>query len=639
MIAQVYVDLDVPHLDRVFDYDIPAAMADQVVAGIRVKVRFAGRLLPGYVVGIAETSAVDQRQPLAKVVSTEVVMPPQTVRLIRAVADHCAGMFMDVARLAIPPRSAAVERVATEPSISPRPVAVPAGPVDAYPTGAHLRQALRDGRSPRAAWLVAPLLGEAGDWASGLAGLAVDTVASGRSALLLAPDAKDCARLAAAVKQLAPDLPVARLAAGQGPATRYRNYLAALRGVARILIGTRSAAYAPLPNLGLIGVWDESDGSLAEPRCPYPQVRDIVAIRAAQEGAGLVLAARTWSAEVQSWLDKGWLTALHLPPASLRFLAPAMRVASAGQRALDRDAYALSARLPHDVFELIRSTAEAGPILVWVPWAGARRNLVCRRCGAGLRCGCGGAYAEAAGQVSCHWCGRPVAGWRCDCGSTAWRAATIGSATTADELAQAFPRQRVIRVDASQPATTPVRGQMLVVATPGSEPPAEGGYAAAIVLDTVGYLARPDLRAGEQAVRRWLEATSLVRPGQAGGTVLLVGPSADRAIQAVIRLDPAGFSVRELADRQAALLPPAVRLALFAGDEDILTSLAQQIRQAGYDCLGPTPDAPADWRLVARAPADQGDTFAAWLRDWAMRRSAASRTGKLSWRLDPVDLG
>ena len=644
MIAQVYVDLEVPHLDRVFDYDVPAALADAVRPGVRVKVRFAGRSRTGFVVGLSDDSAVEQRQPLAAVVSSEVVMPAAMVRLIRAVADHCAGQFMDVARLAVPPRSAAVERAVPAVAVDPGPIVTHPSPIDLYPTGGQLRQAVRAGHSPRAAWLVAPAWGETGDWAAGLAGLAADTVASGRSALLLVPDAKDCARLEAAVKQVVPGVPVARLAAEQGPPTRYRNYLAGLRGLARVMIGTRSAAYAPLPDLGLIAVWDEADSSFCEPRRPYPQLRDIVAIRAAQDGAGLVFAGRSWSAEIQAWVDQAWLTPLALPTSSVRFLAPAMRVASAGNRALDRDAYALSARIPHDVFDLIRAAVDLGPVLVWVPWAGARRNLSCAGCGQGLRCACGGAYAEVTvGQIACRWCGRGLSDWRCACGSTRWRAATVGSASTADELAQAFARQRVIRVDASQAAIEsigPIGPGVVVVATPGSEPPAAGGYAAGVVVDAAAYLARPDLRAAETAVRRWLEVAALVRPGQAGGTVMLVGPSTDRAIQAVIRLDPVGFSTRELADRQAAGLPPAVRLATFGGDADVLWPLARDLRQAGYETLGPTQDSAGDdWRLVARAPADRGDAFAAWLGDWSRRRSGGGRPGKLSWRLDPVDFG
>ena len=84
----------------------------------------------------------------------------------------------------------------------------------------------------------------------------------------------------------------------------------------------------------------------------------------------------------------------------------------------------------------------------------------------------------------------------------------------------------------------------IVVTTPGAEPPAEGGYAAAVLLDTPLLLLRPDLRASEEALRRWFAVVALVRGGADGGSVLAVGDSSGRALQALVRVDPAGFAVR-----------------------------------------------------------------------------------------------
>ena len=96
-----------------------------------------------------------------------------------------------------------------------------------------------------------------------------------------------------------------------------------------------------------------------------------------------------------------------------------------------------------------------------------------------------------------------------------------------------------------------------MVATPGAEPVADGGYAAVLLLDTWLLLAAPDLRAGEEALRRWLDAAALARSGAAGGRVVVVGDPAHPALQALVRWDPAGFAGRELAERPSAHLPPA----------------------------------------------------------------------------------
>ena len=660
MIAQVYVDVGVPQLDRPFDYAVPDDMNGQVKPGIRVKVRFNGRLLSGFVVGLKPTSDQTNLVNIAKVVSSEVVLPPQSVSLIRAVADHCAGTFMDVARLAIPPRYARAEKTAVPPRhpdevrISPDATDSPrqndtAGQgdtypccIDAYPLGTSLRQAIRTGKNPRVAWGVVPVADRVGDWAGGLAGLVSDTLASGRSVLVLVPDAKDCEKVSVAIRVAASPAAMVSLSADKGPGARYSAFLAAVRGQARVVVGTRAAAYTPLENLGLIVVWEEADSSFAEQRAPYPMLRDIVAIRATQAHCGVVFASRSRSAEIQSWVDKGWLREVLMPGAQVMFHAPQMRIASQDERSLDRDPAARASRLPHDVFSVIQTGVKSGPVLVWVPWIGRRRNFTCRECGQPLRCTCGGGFAETeSGALACQICGRSADGWVCSCGSTRWRAGTIGSERTAMELAEAFKNIPVLRSDSASQIQSVPPTPAIVISTPGCEPEADGGYAAGVILDTTSFLSRPDIRAGEEAVRLWLDAVSFVRPGNVGGTVVLVGPGGDRALQAVLRLDPAGFARRELQDRVEAGFPPATRMATFTGDEVSIRETSANLAQAGYvEVLGPIKEIDCDdFRLIARTPASRGEDFAHLLAAMAAQRSQGKKTGSLAWRLDPQWLG
>ena len=640
MIAQVMVDVGVPHLDRSFDYAIPEQLADRVKPGIRVKVRFSGRSLDGYVVGLSETSQHSKLVEISRIVSDEVVLPERSIRLIRAVADHCAGTFMDVARLAVPPRVARAEKAAWTVEPGPVDTNLIQNCLDGYPDGTGLRQALRDGRTPRAAWTLAPSAGEAGDWAVGLAGLAADTVSSGRSALILVPDATDCLRALAAVRAVVEPRRVVSLSAGLGPQARYSSFLSAVRGQARVVVGTRGAVYAPLSNLGLIACWDESDSSFLEQRSPYPSVRDIIAIRASQEHVGVVFAGYSRSVEIQSWVDKGWLVEVGLPTTTLRLLSAGVRIASQDERALERDPAARSSRLPHDIFTAIRAGLAQGPVLVWVPWAGHRRNFICRSCAEPMKCSCGGGFIDTGQGPTCQVCGSTAAGWACACGSRGWRAVTIGSARTAQELAQAFPGVSVLRSDASSPIDQVGPEPALVIATPGCEPRTVGGYPVAVILDAAGFVSRPDIHAGEQAVRRWLAVVALV--DYHSGVVVIGGPPGDRAVQAVVRLDPVGFARRELADRQEAGFPPTCRMAVFTGSPALVAETAEALGQAGYvELLGPIEgagEAGGD-RLVARVPAAHGKEFARLLADLAARRSAANRSDRLSWRLDPEWLG
>src|SRR5947199_9607482 len=101
----------------------------------------------------------------------------------------------------------------------------------------------------------------------------------------------------------------------------------------------------------------------------------------------------------------------------------------------------------------------------------------------------------------------------------------------------------------------------VVVATPGAEPAAGGGYGAALLLDGWALLGRQDLRAGEETLRRWMAAAALVRPGPAGGRVIVGAEAALTPVQALVRWDPAWHAGRDLSGRREPGFPPAVRMA------------------------------------------------------------------------------
>ena len=116
-VARVAVDISLAHLDRPFDYLVPASMDETAVPGCRVRVRFAGQLVDGYLLDRTETSEHQGRLArLERVISPEPVLTPEIFDLARAVADRYAGTLADVLRLAIPPRHATAEREAVAPS-------------------------------------------------------------------------------------------------------------------------------------------------------------------------------------------------------------------------------------------------------------------------------------------------------------------------------------------------------------------------------------------------------------------------------------------------------------------------------------------------------------------------------------------
>jgi primosomal protein N' (replication factor Y) len=638
-IARVVVDVPLAHLDRPFDYLVPAALADAVVPGSRVRVRFAGQLVDAVVLARVATS--EHGGTLAYVersVSAEQVLAPAVAVLARAVADRWAGALTDVLRLALPPRHARVEK---EPAPEPAAPAEFAGPGGwtAYRAGAGFVRALAAGRAPRAVWSALP----GDDWPARYAEAAAAALAAGRGALLVVPDRTDLDRLDAALAAaLGPGRHVA-LAADLGPAERYRRWLRVRRGGVRVVAGTRAAAFAPVAGLGLVGIWDDGDDLHAEPRAPYPHARDLLLLRAHLERTAALLGGHARTAEAQQLLATGWAHQVGADREAVRAAAP--RVVAAGDDAeLARDAGARTARLPTLAWRTAREALATGaPVLVQVPRRGYVPSLACTRCRAPARCvHCSGPLAAGGGSAvpACRWCGRPAADWSCPvCGSTGLRAVAVGAGRTAEELGRAFPGVPV-RTSGGTAVLTEVTGEpALVVATPGAEPRAEGGYGAALLLDGWALLSRPDLRAAEETLRRWANAVALVRPAAAGGRVVVGADAGLPVVQALVRWDPAGFADRELAERTELGFPPARRFASLTGAPAAVAEVLDAARlPASAEPLGPVPAGDAAERLLLRVPRADGAALAAALHAAAAVRSARKSPDPVRVQLDPLEL-
>lgn len=674
LIVKVAVDVALPHLDRFFDYTVPAALDAQAQPGVRVRVRFAGRLCDGFLIERDVPNEPDRRlAPLEKIVSPEPVLTPEVVRLVTAVAEHYAGSFSDVVRLAVPPRHATSEKAARRERAAPDLTGIkPAEQLMAqYPRGQRWLEELEAGGGARAFWQVSPTAAAIGDWAAGLAGAAATALQAGRGSILVVPEASDVKILTRACTEVLGATGFVVLSADQGPAARYRAFLAVARGQVSVVIGTRSAAFAPVANLGLVAVWDDGSDLLSEPRAPYPHARDVLALRvslgASAHPPALLVASYSRTAEVQQWIERGWLVPIEQSPGDRRRSGPLVRVAADTDWALERDPHARSARVPHDVFGALRAGLAQGPVLIQVPRSGYQQALVCQECRTGLRCGhchgpiqahrrggigidhgsVGGRGGASPLVLDCRWCGRGVANFSCaECGSRRWRSPVVGSARTAEEFGKAFPQTPIIRSYADHIVTEVADKPALVVATPGAEPHAPSGYAATILLDTELLLSRVDLRAGEEGLRRLLTATALTRPGSAGGTVVAVGDPGARALQALVRLDPAGFAEREFAERRATLLPPAAKFISVEGRD---SAIREFVEFAAFDeavtLLGPIEagtqpgsEVPL-FRLTVRAPLDHGAAAVRAAKVANSQRSMRKCQGGLRVQVDPVVIG
>ncbi|MEU5947194.1 primosomal protein N' [Micromonospora sp. NPDC047465] len=702
------------HLDRPFDYLVPAELDADAVPGTRVKVRFAGQLVDGWLLERADDSGHTGRLAyLEKVVSPEPVLAPEVARLARAVADRYAGSLADVLRLAVPPRHARVEKdvrardadapardadapardadapagdargaavsggdaAALEggptafgggssvPDDGPAEVAVPevavpgaavpadapagAGPVvgpgpDAwrdYPAGPALLRALADGRAPRAVWSALP--GE--DWPARYAEAVAATVAGGRGAVVVVADNRDLDRLDAALQSaLGPGRHVC-LSAALGPARRYRAFLAARRGDVSVVVGTRAAMFAPVARLGLVAIWDDGDDLHAEPRAPYPHAREVLLTRAQLGDAAALVGGFARTAEAQLLVETGWAREVVADRATLRARMPAI-APTGDDPQLARDPGAATARLPSLAWTTAREAIRADlPVLVQVPRRGYLPSVACAECRTPARCPhCAGPLAlpSAEGSPACRWCGRVAAAYACpECGGRRLRASVTGARRTAEELGRAFPGVPVRTSGREEVLATVPGGAGLVIATPGAEPVAEGGFGAVLLLDSWALLTRADLRAGEEALRRWLAAAALARPAAGGGRVVVVADGALAPVQALLRWDAAWFAARELAERRELGFPPAVRMASVTGPPAAVADLLAEARlPAEAELLGPVPADGERERMLVRVPRARAAALAGALHSAAGVRTARKAVDPVRLQVDPLSL-
>ncbi|APE19008.1 primosome assembly protein PriA [Mycobacterium sp. WY10] len=647
--------LSVPHLDREFDYLVSAEQSDDAQPGVRVRVRFHGRLVDAFVLERrSDTDHVGQLGWLDRVISAEPVLTQEVRRLVDAVAARYAGTRPDVLRLAIPPRHARAEKAQADAPLLP--VVEPVDPAGwgRYARGEQFLTALGEGRAARAVWQALP--GE--QWCDRIAEAAAAAVGGGYGVLAVVPDQRDIDALWRAATARIDPAAVVALSAGLGPSARYRRWLSALRGHARLVIGTRSAVFAPVDRLGLVIVWDDGDDTLAEPRAPYPHAREVAMLRAHQLRCAAVIGGYARTAEAHALVRSGWAHDLVAPRPLVRAAAPRVVALDDEGYAEERDPAARSARLPSLALRAARAALEhEAPVLIQVPRRGYVPSVACARCRTIARCRhCMGPLSlserDAAGAV-CRWCGRMDTALRCRrCGSDAIRAVVVGARRTAEEMGRAFPGTPVITSAGDAVHTEIEPGPALVVATPGAEPHVPGGYGAALLLDSWALLGRQDLRAAEDTLRRWMAAAAQVRPRGDGGVVAVVAESAIPTVQALIKWDPVGHAEAELEARAEVGLPPSVHMAAVDGGAAAVGALLDHAElPEDADQLGPVDLPPGVRRPAATAPGepvirmlvrvgrDEGLALAASLRSAIAIASARHDHEAVRVQIDPLHIG
>lgn len=611
VVARVALDSPLPNLDRLFDYSIPTELEDSTQVGVRVRVPF-GRsktLQDGFVVELATSSDFEGKlAAIAEVVSKVPVLPRNIYTLARAVADRQAATLGDVLSGAVARRFVAVEK-----KFDMNEAAAP--------------KEIDDAKATLAAQLVEPRFIDCQvtrtrvpAWADVLLREAKLAVESGHSILLIVPDFRDINVLRAALTDSELVEHLVDYSSDQTGSKRYAAYLQCLRSGQHVVIGSRSAVYAPVQNLSMIAIYDDGDQNFQDQQSPYAHLRDIALLRQKVENCNLLFTAHSRSCDVQRLVDMNYLT-----ERETTFKAPLVSF----DESLDR--------VPPLAWQAIREASASGVVLVQVSAKGTARTAYCRSCSSRALCKrCSGPlWIDSSGMPRCRWCNAQNLDFKCsDCGNSQIRQGFGGSTRTVAEFGKAFAGIQIIESTGDKPILKVDSGKRIVISTPGAEPDIDGGYQAVVILDANVALAKDSLRASEDAIRSWSNAIAKL---SANGRAVVAG--VPQALGQKFALwQQTQIARDELENRRELEFPPHIRLASIEGPVEAISAITAEIQIENVQVLGPISvrgaNGEQNQRFVVKYPYSAGATLAQTLRAATLKLTSGltktSATGRIS---------
>lgn len=628
-VASILIDSPLPQLDRLFEYRVPVSLESEIRVGQRVEVTFgrSRKSSIGFVVELSDQSNfAGKLSELNSILSPVVHLKPEIYRLAQTVAERQSCQVAEVLKLAVPNFMPTVEKSFLSQNIA-KLNSLPPQVFSWSKQIAATKVEMLIQSSRRSTLVVEPrttTLEVEGKtvslpiWVALFVESAFQSLKNGKSSILIVPDFRDVSRLRAGLSEVGLLEHVVDYSSNLVKSKRYLSFLSALMETPCVVIGTRSAIFAPVSNLGSILVWDEADSNLVDQSAPYFVYRDLALMRQQQEGCALVFASHSRSADIQRLVELNYLQDV-----TANFPIPRVSTSDPGLR-LD----SLS-------FNAIRQGLIEGPVLVQVSSKGDTLSIYCRSCEEVAHCHiCRGPIRKnSENSFSCRWCNALSVQLVCQCKSTDFRFGRPGSSRTASELGKSFPGSKVVEATGEKIISRVSGKNTLVVATPGAEPLASKGYAAVIILDASIALSKQTLRSRETAVRIWSNAISLLSDEGRG---VLAGITGNLATQFPLWAQRE-IASDELISRRELSFPPAVRLGSITAERAMLQVFELMLNsQAGVTVIGPAPlDNPSQanqWRLIFKYPHAIGLELAKSLKAESLKVSAGKTLESKSGR-------
>ena len=393
-------------------------------------------------------------------------------------------------------------------------------------------------------------------------------LAQGRQVLFLLPEINLTPQLLKRVENRFADVPTAVLHSQMAAGRRTQDYLRAMLGQAKLVIGTRLAVFTPLPDVGLIVVDEEHDGSFKQDNELRYHARDLAVWRAKQSGCPVVLGSATPSLESWHKAQSGAYRLLQLTErAHTAAQLPQVDILNVGRLKLDNG-------FSPQALQLLKQNFEAGGMsLVYLNRRGFAPALFCGDCGHTFGCpNCSAKMVlhQRARQLRCHHCDhREPIPFKCpDCGNQDLTAVGHGTQRVEETLRAFLPKAAVVRVDRDSTAHKNDWADLYrriadneIDILVGTQMLAKGHDFArlnlVIVLNADGSLYSADFRAPERLFAELMQVSGRAGRADKPGKVLIQTQLPEHPVFAAVKAqDYAVFAENELNERQMFAMPP-----------------------------------------------------------------------------------
>ena len=600
-IASIWVDSGISTLSEPFSYLIPQKLSAQVTVGSRVQVPFKDKHVEGIVIARAATSPESRElKSIYKLLGDFPVANEETLELISLTASFWGGSPYDVIRSAIPPRMAAVEKALVN------------EPIKTIASS-----------SPDATFhLLPPKV----DPIAALVSLITNSKNSGAK-LVIVPTGRELNKLVTTLNSAG--IEFKSLDSNLPRADRYRNFLEASLGSANLVIGMRTAIFAPIPNLVEIYLHQENSEHYFERRAPYWSAREVAWMRSKMSNLSLHLTGYVPSLDV----------AIDIDNKEIKYQASREKIAVIAQPSANGE------MIPSKIYQQVRNGLSSGPVLFLVPAKGYATAITCAKCRNLAICECGGKLSKSSAKSEpiCVLCSKKYQNWKCGwCGEAKIFLASRGIERFAEEIGRSFPNQLVVQSTANDPRDFVGSEPALVISTPGVEPVAQHGYSAVVLLQVDRFLSASDSNGVERAYSFFFAASALISPT---GVVALVHDDGAAIVSALATWNPATIAKREIEQRIQLQLPPITGAVLVLAESAELARLKRALESAKEEgrapkslrVYGPSASTADDAKITLLIDPSEQLELVSLLREINKRRTI-SKKSLLSFRVNPYTL-